>query len=274
MKTIIVTTDFSKGAENCVKYAKKLANSFDSKLILVHAYSPPIIDPNIPIGMLEETFKDTVDNLEQVLKKEVEDAISEGLNAEYKLSFSDLTSIINDITEIEKDAVVVIGKTGHKTFLDKLIGSTANHLIDNIHVPLIMIPENYEGEIMMRLAYASQLEYDEEKFIEKAISFAKKSPLGLDIIHINEKNELNINPDERFIKSIEAKFINEKIQIIQSESDSLKEGLNDTIKKEGISLIFLTTHKRGFLSGLLNPSKTKQIISSSNIPVGVFSFDD
>jgi nucleotide-binding universal stress UspA family protein len=272
MKTIIATTDFSKGAKNGLKHAKKLAKYFNSKLIIAHAYSPPILDPNIPVGIIEDTFKDTLDGLEQILKDEVEDAIEEGLKAAYRLSFSDLPSMINDITETEKDAAVVVGKTGHKTFLDKLIGSTANHLIDNIHAPLIIIPESYQGDMMLKLAYASQLEYDEEEYIQKAVSMATKSNLGFSIIHIKEKYELDINPNKQFVKNIKARFQKENIPIIQIESERLIDGLNDTIKKEGISLIFVTTHKRGFLSGLINPSKTKQIISKSNIPVVVYSF--
>lgn len=272
MKTIIATTDFSKGAENSLNHAKKLAKLFDSKLIIVHAYSPPILDPNIPIGIIEDTFKDTLDSLEQILKNEVREAKQQGLKATYKLSFSDLPSTINNLTETEQDALVVIGKTGHKTFLDKLIGSTANHLIDNIHAPLIIIPESYQGDMMTKLAYASQLEYDEEKYIQKAVSMATKSYLGFSIIHIKEKYELDINPNKQFIKNIKARFHKENIPIIQIESERLIDGLNDTIKKEGISLIFLTTHKRSFLSGLINPSKTKQIISKSNIPVAIYSF--
>lgn len=274
MTTIALAFDFSKGSINALNHAKSMAKLMDCKLVLVHSYSPPILDPNVPIGLIEETFRDTVKILEEKLHKEVELAKKDGLDVESKLAFSDLSSILNDICKSETVKFVVVGKTGEQGFIETLIGSTAAHLIDNVDAPLLVIPENFETTILAKLGYASQLEYDEEDYIEKALDLAKYSPHNLELAHIQESEDLNIYPDEQFLESILKKFEKDKLDIIQRESKSFKKGINELIEAEGISLLILTTHKRGLFQGILNPSKTKQVIKNTKIPILVYTFNE
>lgn len=273
MKTIVAAIDFSKGSTNALEHSKKMAKIMNTKITLVHSYSPPLLDPNIPIGIIEETYNDTIKIIENKLKVEIEKISNEGVKAEYKLSFSDLSSVLNDVCSNEDVEFIVVGKTGHTSLLDNIIGSTANHLIDNVHVPLLVIPENFESDIFSKLCYASQLEYNEEKYIENTVEIAKFSKNNLHIVHINASSELNINPDEQFLETITERFEKDKIEIIQIESKSFKLGIGQLVNDEHISMLILTTHKRGILDGILNPSSTKRIIKDTQIPILVFSFD-
>lgn len=273
MKTIVVATDFSKGSSNAIKHAIEMAKKLNTKISLVHAYSPPVLDPNLPIGLIEETYQDTLKALEERLISETDRIRIEGLVVNYKLSFSDLSSVLNDVCTTENVLFIVVGKTGYSNIIDKIIGSTANHLIDSVEAPLMVIPENYENEILKKLAYATQLEFDEEKYIAKAVKLAKFSTHELSLVHIEDSSELNINANELFLEPIIKNFGKENIKIIQKEGNSFKLGINKLISDEHISLLALTTHKRGILDGLLNPSKTKKIINDTQIPILVYSFD-
>lgn len=274
MKTIAVAFDFSNGAINALNHAKIMAKIMNHKLVIVHSYSPPILDPNVPVGLIEETFRDTVKILEEKLDQEVNSLKKDGLDAEYKLAFSDLSSILNDINKSETVSFVVVGKTGEQGFFETIIGSTASHLIDNVEAPLLVVPENYQSTIFAKLSYASQLEYDEEDYIKKALDFAKYSPHNLDLVHIQDSEEMNIYPDEQFLDAILERFEKEKLNIVQKESKSFKKGISELIEAEGISLLILTTHKRGLFQGILNPSKTKEVIKHTKIPILVFTFDE
>jgi nucleotide-binding universal stress UspA family protein len=274
MKTIAVAFDFSNGAINALNHAKYMAKIMNHKLVIVHSYSPPILDPNVPVGLIEETFRDSVKILEEKLDQEVNSLKKDGLDAEYKLAFSDLSSILNDINKSETVNFVVVGKTGEQGFIETIIGSTASHLIDNVEAPLLVIPENYQSTIFAKLGYASQLEYDEEDYIKKALDFAKYSPHNLDLVHIHDSEEMNIYPDDQFLDAILERFEKEKLNIIQKESKSFKKGITELIEVKGISLLILTTHKRGLFQGILNPSKTKEVIKHTKIPILVFTFDE
>lgn len=273
MKTIVVATDFSKGSTNAINHSIKMAKVLNAKIILVHAYSPPILDPNIPIGLIEQTYQDTLKALEQRLISETERIRIEGLIVNYKLSFSNLSAALNDVCSTENVLFIVVGKTGNGNIIDKIIGSTANHLIDSIEAPLLVIPKNYTNQIFKKLAYATQLEFEEEKYIEKVVNLAKLSANELSLVHIEDSSELNINADELFLEPITENFGKENIKIIQKKGNSFEEEIYRMISAEHISLLALTTHKRGILDGILNPSKTKRIVNDTQIPVLVYSFD-
>ncbi|MBK9511417.1 MAG: universal stress protein [Cytophagaceae bacterium] len=273
MKTILIATDFSAGSENARKYGLSLAKNNGHSVKYIHAYTPPVLDPNIPVGLIEETFTETISVIEDNLKKIVEQDLQMGVKSSFLISYSDINSMIEDASQDIDLEMVIVGKTGHTGFLDKVIGSTAEHLVNHIKSPLLIIPEEYDGDIYELICYASELEYDEEKFIEKTLKWKQHSKNNLIIGHIFEKYGLNLRPDSQFLNSINKSFKNSGIKIIEKAAKTFHRGIVDLIQEEKISLLVLTTHKRGFLDGLINPSKTKSIISDTKIPVLVFSFD-
>ncbi len=48
MKNILFPTDFSPNAENALNFAVEIARKINGNLILFHAYSVQLIDPNMP----------------------------------------------------------------------------------------------------------------------------------------------------------------------------------------------------------------------------------
>ncbi|MCA0363138.1 MAG: universal stress protein [Spirosomataceae bacterium] len=273
MKTILIATDFSDGSENARNYGLMLAKADGLKIRYVHAYTPPVLDPNIPVGLIEETYTETVSVIEDTLKKYVDQDKENGITSDFLISYSDINSMIDDASMDQSVDLVIVGKTGHTGFLERVIGSTAEHMINHLKSPLLVIPEEYNGDIFEHICYASELEYDEEKFIEKAIKWKAHSSNPLIISHIFEKYEINLRPDSQFINSINKNFKKSGIRIIEKSSKNFQNGIMDLIKEEKLSLLVLTTHKRGFLDGIINPSKTKSIISETKIPVLVFCFD-
>jgi nucleotide-binding universal stress UspA family protein len=250
-----------------------LAKMYGHKIKYLHAYTPPVLDPNIPVGLIEETYAETIGHFEKKLNKMVEDDKSEGFESSFKISFSDLTSLIEESDVSNSIELIIVGKTGKSGFIDKLLGSTAAHLINHIHKPLLVIPENFNGDIFDQIAYASSLEFDEEKYIEKAIKWKNNSKNNIIIAHIIEKYGLDIFPNSQFVNSINNKFKKDGINIIERKSDEFKDGIKEFIKEFGVTLLVLTSHKRGFLDGLLNPSKTKSVVGGINIPSLIFSFE-
>lgn len=53
MKTILAATDYSKTSLNAVDYAINLAKFKQSKVVLFHAYHPPIITSDVPISYVD-----------------------------------------------------------------------------------------------------------------------------------------------------------------------------------------------------------------------------
>ncbi len=271
MKSILVATDFSKGAENAAGYARALARITSRRITYLHIVTLPIVDPMVSTALVSETIDDLKADAEDRLRKLVALDENRGLTSGYIISFEDIVSTINETPDVD---LVVIGKTGHRTFLDRLIGSTAQSLINHIEPPLLVVPEEFSGDIFERLCYASKLEFNEKRHIAKALDWRKYSDHDLIIGHIIEEFPLDINANEQFKVSIDKDFGKRGYVYKDFAAEAYKRGIAEFIEKEGISLLFVTTRKRGFFEGIIDPSQTRGMINAAKIPVVVFNYDE
>jgi len=272
MKNILIATDFSNGSKNAIRIGREMCDKLNAKIIYFHSYIPPILDPNVPIGIIDETFKIGIAILEDKLKAEVEIDKIKGRKSEFYLEIGDIINGIDSVNKKDKLDLVIIAKTGSSGFFEKLLGSTASHLINNISIPILVIPEQFEDNLFENIYYASQLEYEEISFIKETIKLSKNSKLPLTILYIKEKSELDINPNENFIKEIKENINQKDYSLSQKDGDSFVEEIITITENKKISLLSVASHKRNILSQLLNPSKTKKLIESIKIPLLVFSF--
>ncbi|WP_367915298.1 universal stress protein [Leadbetterella sp. DM7] len=271
MKNILIATDFSKGAENAAGYARNLARMTSGRLTYLHIVTLPVVDPMVTTTFVNDTIDDLKAEAEDRLKRIVEEDKGQGLAADYIISFEDIISTIN---EAEDADLVVIGKTGHRTFLDRLIGSTAQNLINHIAPPLLVIPEDFSGDLFGQLCYASQMEFNEKIYLAQALNWRKYSDADLIIGHIIEDFPLDINANEQYMASIDRDFQNKGYVYKNFAADVYKKGIAEFIEKEGISLLFVTARKRGFFEGIIDPSQTRKMINDTKIPVVVFNYTE
>jgi nucleotide-binding universal stress UspA family protein len=135
-----------------------------------------------------------------------------------------------------------------------------------------VIPEEYEGSILDKLCYASKLEFNEKKYLSEALEWKKYSQSDLIIAHVLEEFPLDINENEQFIASIDREFGNIGYVYKNFAADFYTNGIVEFTEREGVSLLFVTTQKRGFFEGIIDPSKTKAMINKVKVPVVVFSY--
>ena len=123
MKNILLATDFSNGSKNVIRIGREISDKLNAKIIYFHAYIPPILDHNIPIGILEETYKIGISILEDKLKAEVEIDKIKGRKSEFYLEIGDIINGINSVDNDNNLDLVIIAKTGSSGFFEKLLGT-------------------------------------------------------------------------------------------------------------------------------------------------------
>lgn len=272
MKSILVATDFSQGAETAVKYAKHLAKISEQKLIYLHIINLPIVDPSFTSNIVAETIDELKKEAEIKLRGIVDSDRTQGVNAEFRTSFEDIINLINVTAEQEDVSMVVVGKTGQRTILDKMLGSTAQSLIGQISEPLLIIPESYSGDILHKLCFATNFENQEILFIKRSLIWQSFSENQLFVTHIIDKDGVeDFEADKVFVDNLNRELSSGAYSFKYYSADDYKSGIKEFIENENISLLFVNTHKRGFLEGIFDPSKTKDVIHSIDVPVMVYS---
>lgn len=276
MKNILVATDFSESSHKTLQYAILIAKPYKAKIYLLHTYLPYYTEPGIygdSLLMLEsvnEQFQSM--NIQFApFVKEIKEA---GLAYETLLELNDVTSGVFDTIEKHEIDLLVIGRTGSGGFLNKLIGSNAAHITAKSTIPVLAIPQHVENVAIKQVLYATQLEFDESDILAQLFAITHELKAKVNLVKIEASFEPNIQSDEQFINQIKGTFVKENFEISTIKADNVSEGILKAAKKQGADLIVLASHHRNFLSQIVDPSKSKQVILSSPLPVLTFQLKE
>jgi nucleotide-binding universal stress UspA family protein len=152
LETILVATDFSECSGSALQMAKKLAQRFGAKLILLHVISRPVAEGLAEhLGadldaVLPEFRQKAQQHLDRFLQQwgtdqlEVESLVSVGL------PFQQIAVIARDL---QVDLVVLggYGRSGRGPIEEVFFGSTAEKVVRLLPCPVLCVPlEGVEGQ--------------------------------------------------------------------------------------------------------------------------------
>lgn len=143
MNNILALVDFSESTKDVIDLASDMAKKFDAKCWLVHVAKP---DPEF-VGY-EVGPQYIRDSRAEELRKEHEQLQfhkyrleKSGIECEALLIQGPIPRTIGDEIEKLNADLVVAGSHGRSRLYDLLIGSVAEFLIRDIHVPLLLLPQ-------------------------------------------------------------------------------------------------------------------------------------
>ncbi|MEA5137859.1 universal stress protein [Arcicella rigui] len=272
MKNILVATDFSKNADKALQHAILLAKAYQSKIYLIHTYLPYWMEPGVYADavMMQEALDEQQKSVSAKFTPSIEVLEEAGIAYETILELNDVTSGIFDAIEEKQIDLLVIGRTGSGGFLDKLIGSNAAHITAKANIPVLAIPNQIEEVKIKQILYATQLEFDETEVLTQVFAMANKLEANVNLVKVEVAFEPDVQPDQQFLAEIKSKFASEKFEIVMVKAGSVTDGILTLAKVQEADLIVLAAHHRNFLSQIIDPSKSKQVILRSPLPVLTF----
>jgi nucleotide-binding universal stress UspA family protein len=276
MKKIIIATDFSESSDSALAYAEFLAKHFKAELLLVHTYFPVVsldatlsYDTVAPSTMHEEVIR----SFEQQLNEKVESLKANGVKAESELIVGSLSSGIAEFAKEKKADLIVVGKTPQSGFFDRLIGSGASSVIDNTSVPVLIVPKHNHVPSFKNIIYGTELESEEKDVLGKVFELAKNLHAKVTLIKVNADFELDIQDDAQLLQDIQEGFAKERFAFEAIKADDISEGLLNAAHSHKADLLVVARHHHNFLSELVNPGKSKEIINKADIPLLVYDID-
>ncbi len=270
MKTILVPTDFSEAAFSAAVYAMELAKAFSCKVILFHAYHPPLPSTGAEYGLLPDLDMDKeniilLTNFKTELEKKVEDNLD--VECVVKIGFA-VDEIVSTIEENQVD-LVVMGISGGGRISEFLLGSTATEVIQKTTVPTLIIPPNTVYENPSRLVFAC--DYKSE-VSAKAIKSLK------DFMHLfhAKLNVLNLEKPEEgvtFEKAVHGIQLEHELSsevhtlhFLPNVAD-LADEINDFVDAHDSSMLVMIPHKHNLLHRIFKGSTTKHLAFHSHVPI-------
>jgi nucleotide-binding universal stress UspA family protein len=135
---ILLATDGSERALTAATHATELASRFDAELHALFvietrtAYDTAIVDREEARANLREIGTEALADVEQLAAdsdRAVETTIREGVPAEEIIDYANATDI----------DLVVIGERGHSAFTTVLLGSTAETVLYELEIPVVVV---------------------------------------------------------------------------------------------------------------------------------------
>jgi len=256
--TILVTWDFSKRAENALKYGARIGKIVENNVYLFHVY--------------EE--EDKKDEIEQKLKGATEKYSAElDYEINYVLKKGSIFAEISDYASVEENKInfAILGTHGMKG-KQKLFGSKALRVINGSNVPFLVVqndppergkftdivfPIDYKSENKEKLQWAIFL----GKYLNSKIHLFKSAPRDKSL---QKKVNVNLNFAIRFL-------IQNNIEYEIHTADHGKEFMKETLvfaKSVNADVILITTTKHMTFMDLVFSAKEQYLIANdAGIPV-------
>jgi nucleotide-binding universal stress UspA family protein len=288
IRRILVPVDFSEFSIVAIDYAIGLAQVLKAEVKLFYSYYNPIIgaDPTIEGQSYTIELDSVINNLAvkarsqmKTLKSEIQKRIQQQNLSNVKLSYTLDTGSPADVIlhQIKKynPGLIIMGTKGAGQNSNNILGSVTQKVIEKSPIPVLTIPENskfkgvdFENEVM----YATNFDSSDFKSLRKLMTLVRPFDMKIHFVHFSMEEDLNLGKAK--MDGLKKHFLEEysdsNIKCNTIVSANVEEGIQKYIQDYKIDLIALTTHKRGVIEKMFNPSLTKKMLYHTNIPLLVF----
>lgn len=271
MKSILVPTDFSTCSINAVHYAADLANHIQAKIVLFHAFHPPVMVSEVPDMLSITEMKDLqIENLEK-LATEIKAKHGENLQIETVCESGFAVDEIQIFQEANEIDLIVMGMKNVGQFTEKVIGSLTTTLMYKSFCPILSIPENYSFKPYKNIVLASEFTDNYTSFTYfMLINLLKSFSADLHLLNV-AKNIHEMVDASRLEHKFENTFENLNYTAHYIKKEDVAEGINHFITSRAMDLVVMIPKKHTFWENILQEPQTKKIAFHANIPMMALS---
>lgn len=275
MKTILFPTDFGPSADQALAWAQLFARQYNATLQVLHVFSPlmPVVPPPGMAGPLLATPESEAEtNSRNRLEALADQLRTDGFAVQTSWQTGDVDDHILAAAHDTNADLIVTGRSDMHSFLDRLAGTHASGVVKSAHCPVLIVPTSApERSVQLQtIAYATQLEGDDDATIRAILELARDFNAKLELIHVEAENQPNVFDDSDVLTDLRNTFGADAFRLHTVKSRTVSGGLADFLAKHPVDLLVMTTHKRDFLDGLLKPSITSRMVTHTQLPTLIY----
>lgn len=268
MKTILVPVDFSETSVNAARYAVKFAAKTGAKIMLMHAFEPPLMYP-LNEGMqisevgLREMQKAELETLAAHLQRE-----NPLVKIEHMLMDGSLTEAVRQFANVIQTFMVIMGITGAGKVKEVLIGSNTLSVARNIELPVLIVPENAQYQDVTDIGLATDFRDVVETIpYDKIMGVLDATGARLHVLNVDFQYAYSSDDTPFQSGLVETMFQAYAPRYHFIEHENIAEGLSEYAEKHGIELLIAIPKKHNLLERLFTGSFTKKLVFHSRLPV-------
>lgn len=272
MKTIIITTDFSKSANAAARYAAALAKSIGiHKLVLYHSYDSVPIGTDIPTTEVipPHAYEQSLAEL-KMLQAELGTLLGNDNAIDISVVVNDFPLLrgIELLAEEHDVGFVVAGTTGRSNLEQVLMGSNTVNLASSLKLPLLIVPKDALFVPIHKIVFACDLKkVSRSTPVNEIDQWLNRLSASLLVLHVDVKGK-RIDPDG----VTEQDEMHRLLELFHpeyhyTENDDIAGEIEGFARDHGAGLIITIPKSYSFFERLFRQSVSKQLIKKSNIPL-------
>ncbi|MDP9048039.1 MAG: universal stress protein [Bacteroidota bacterium] len=285
MKTILVLTDFSAGANHAAQYALHLAQKIKANLLLCNVFLVPSNDgmaaqvawPMESYEILKGNSENDINKLARRLNKQLD---NENETRQFRPCIEQssasgiLTEVLNEIVNRHEILLAVIGTHNAGRLSTFFIGNHAQNIIDQATCPVLIIPGNASFKGYKKMAFATDMAPNDINVLHSLSGLAKYLNSEILITHVfknRTSGKESIRADV-FLKMISSKINYPGIFYREIKSENVVTSLDWLSEHIDIDLLVLIHRKRNFFQKIFERSIAQKLAGHFNKAMLIFPF--
>lgn len=284
MKRILVPVDFSPHTGISCQYALAIAKMTNAEIILFHSFFDQLYFSGgtfnsggfeSGIMLTDEIILDFQKQKEtkllelvDVLQTNLKQSGNSNVHIASHLGIGDPeVQILEAIEEFDPDLLIMgSGGMGKKRLLS---GSVARRVMNNTHIPVIAVPDQYDISSLKNVVYMTNFEAGDHDNIVKIDEILNDFHVNFLCLHLSEENQNTFDKQnmDNFTGSFKLKTLIDRISFHLLDSENQQESLLMFLEEKKTDLVAFIPHKRNVLKNIVFQGLTKEDLFLTRLPI-------
>lgn len=274
MKNILLPTDFSENSWNAIQYTLELFKDEACNFYVFNSYRLPVYTTDDFMvsstneGLEESLFKVNDENLEKVLQRINKLEKNQKHTFRKVLEYNFFLDAIKEVVKKNGIDIIAMATKGASGAKEIFIGTNTGDVINNVKIPLIVVPENVVYKHPKEIAFPTDHNIFYERAALKAlIKIADLHQSNIRVLHV-KMNKSELNTEQLANKN----FVFECLENINYTYHTLhnlvlEDALNCFTQSREIDMIAMVPENLNFFQKLFFKPKIEEISYHTNIPL-------
>ena len=274
MRTMLYATDYSENSVAALKYAKKMAEQLNYRLVITHVFDFPIV---LGLEGLDQPFPHEDENGFKRHRTKLEGFCEEHLGHTWKapnvqLQPAEHNSVAKGIISVAEEwhaQIIITGVKGKNTLRELIMGSTTKRLIARAPCPVLAIPFDANYTSIKTVVYATDFEEEDVYALRKLAEMAEKLEADIKIVHISTRDEYKGEMQLDWFKDLLGKKVTyENMEFMLLFSDDVFKSLHDYLSDVNADLmVMLEREHKGLIKKWFDRDLVKKMETYGKVPL-------